>query len=81
MYVYPFYSLPGKTLYPRVLSIRLYPDITAHFTGYFYPKGDDGRWVMIRLCTMEMGGIADGFPNVVSAVGLEKAFAHKGSLA
>ena len=32
MHVYPFYPLPGKTLYPRVLSMRLYPDVTTHFT-------------------------------------------------
>eukprot|EP00956_Cyclotella_meneghiniana_P020862 scaffold37353_cov26-Cyclotella_meneghiniana.AAC.1 len=33
MHVYPYYPLPGKTLYPRVLSIRLYPVVTASFTG------------------------------------------------
>eukprot|EP00956_Cyclotella_meneghiniana_P025030 scaffold51377_cov44-Cyclotella_meneghiniana.AAC.1 len=34
MNVYPFYLLPGKTLYPRVHSMRPYPNFTAHFTGY-----------------------------------------------
>eukprot|EP00956_Cyclotella_meneghiniana_P026100 scaffold55666_cov43-Cyclotella_meneghiniana.AAC.3 len=32
MHVYPFYLLPGKTLYPRVLSMRPYPNVTARFT-------------------------------------------------
>eukprot|EP00956_Cyclotella_meneghiniana_P026635 scaffold58107_cov70-Cyclotella_meneghiniana.AAC.6 len=31
MHVYPFYPLPGKRLYPRVLSMRLYPDVTAQY--------------------------------------------------
>eukprot|EP00956_Cyclotella_meneghiniana_P036200 scaffold122795_cov36-Cyclotella_meneghiniana.AAC.1 len=39
MHVYPYYPLPGKMFYPRVLSMRLYPDVTARFTGYI------GRWV------------------------------------
>eukprot|EP00956_Cyclotella_meneghiniana_P019127 scaffold32514_cov57-Cyclotella_meneghiniana.AAC.9 len=33
MHVYLYYPLPGKTLYPRVLSMRLYPVVTARFTG------------------------------------------------
>eukprot|EP00956_Cyclotella_meneghiniana_P021647 scaffold39661_cov63-Cyclotella_meneghiniana.AAC.7 len=42
MHVYPFYSLPGKTLYPRVLSMRLYPDVTARFTGYLPGEQEQG---------------------------------------
>eukprot|EP00956_Cyclotella_meneghiniana_P007918 scaffold10506_cov26-Cyclotella_meneghiniana.AAC.4 len=43
MHVYPFYPLPGKTLYPRVLSMRLYPDATARFTGKTVSTHKDHR--------------------------------------